>query len=93
MLYTKIGFLNIKEDEIELYRIFALTRDGKELDRSTTYSVMIYTDRDWYIPAIKEAVGFETMNTDVPKAIEYVRKRIVEDGGQLEAPTDYINLQ
>ena len=53
----------------------------------------LYTDRDWYIPAIKEAVGFETMNTDVPKAIEYVRKRIVEDGGQLEAPTDYINLQ
>ena len=92
-LYVSSGFeMDITKTE-NGYTLNALTREGKELDRSATYSVMIYTDRDWYIPAIKEAVGFETMNTDVPKAIEYVRKRIVEDGGQLEAPTDYIILR
>ena len=92
-LYVSSGFeMDITKTE-NGYTLNALTRDGKELDRSATYSVMIYTDRDWYIPAIKESVGVETMNTDVPKAIEYVRKRIVEDGGQLEAPTDYIILR
>ena len=75
------------------YTLNALTMDGKELDRSATYSFLIYGDRDWYIPAIKDTVGIEKLDINVPKAVEILVKRLVDDGGQLDEPTDYIKLR
>lgn len=92
-LYVSSGFeMDITKTE-NGYTLNALTKDGKELDRSKMYSVIIYGDRDWYIPAIKDTVGIEKLDINVPKAIEILTKRLVEDGGQLDKPTDYITLR
>lgn len=92
-LYVSSGFeMDIAKTESG-YRLNALTKDGKELNPEATYSVMIFGDRDWYIPAIQETVGIEKLNIEVPKAVEILTKRLVEDGEQLEKPTDYITLR
>lgn len=38
-------------------------------------------------------MGIEKLDIDVPKAIDILTKRLVEDGGQLDEPTDYIVLR
>lgn len=92
-LYVSSGFeMDITKTD-DGYKLNALTKDGKNLDRNVTYSVIIYGDRDWYIPAIEDAVGIEKLDIDVPKAIDILTKRLVEDGGQLDEPTDYIVLR
>ena len=72
------------------YTLNALTMDGKELDRSATYSFLIYGDRDWYMSEVMEQMGISEVDTTGPKTEEYLTQRLVEEGGQLEAPTDYI---
>lgn len=92
-LYVSSGFeMDITKTESG-YTLNALTKDGKELDRSAVYSVIIYGDRDWYIPAIEDAVGIEKLDINVPKAVEILVKRLVDEGGQLDEPTDYIKLR
>ena len=71
----------------------ALTVNGKELDRSKTYSFLIYGDRDWYMTEVMEEMGVLEVDTTGPKAEQYLLQRLVEQGGQLEAPTDYITLR
>ena len=39
------------------------------------------------------AMGIEDYNYDIPKCYNYLYKHLVEDGGKLEAPTDYIKLK
>ena len=75
------------------YTLNALTMDGKELDRSATYSFLIYGDRDWYMSEVMEEMGVSEVDTTGLKAEEYLMQRLVEQGGQLEAPTDYIMLR
>ena len=91
-LYVSSGFeMDITKTE-DGYTLNALTKDGKELDRNAVYSVIIFADLDWYMPSAKDAVGIEKLDTDVKKVQEFLMKRLVEDGGQLEEPTDYITL-
>ena len=75
------------------YKLNALTVQGKELDRSKTYSFLIYGERDWYMTKVMEEMGVSQVNSSGPKAEACLVKRLVEDGGQLEAPTDYITLR
>ena len=75
------------------YTLNALTMDGKELDRSATYSFLIYGDLDWYMSEVMEEMGVSEVDTTGLKAEEYLMQRLVEQGGQLEAPTDYIILR
>ena len=75
------------------YKLNALTVDGKELDRSKTYSFLIYGDRDWYMTKVMEEMGVSQVDSSGLKAEACLVKRLVEDGGQLEAPTDYITLR
>ena len=75
------------------YTLNALTMDGKELDRSATYSFLIYGARDWYMSEVMEEMGVSEVDTTGLKAEEYLMQRLVEQGGQLEAPTDYIILR
>ena len=75
------------------YTLNALTMDGKELDRSATYSFLIYGDRDWYMSEVMEEMGVSEVDTTGLKAEEYLMQRLVEQGRQLEAPTDYIILR
>ena len=54
---------------------------------------MVYGDRDWYMTDVMEQIGVTEVDTSRPKAEGYLYMRLVEQGGQLEAPTDYIILR
>lgn len=91
-LYVSSGFeMDITKTDGG-YKLNDLTVEGKELDRGKTYSVMVFGDHDWYMAKIRETVGIEKLNINVPKAVDILTKRLVEDGKQLEEPTDYITL-
>ena len=91
-LYVSSGFeMDIARTESG-YRLNALTMDGKELDRSRTYSFLIYGERDWYMSKVMEEMGIAQVDTSGPKAEECLVMRLVDEGGQLEAPADYITL-
>lgn len=93
-LYVSSGFeMDITKTAEGKYTLNALTKDGKDLDRTAEYSVLIYSDRDWYLPVILEEIGCEEFNSDIPPCSEYIHKRLIENGGQLSVPTDYISLK
>lgn len=92
-LYVSSGFeMDITKSE-DGYTLNALTMDGKELDRSRTYSFLIYGDRDWYMSEVMERLGVTEVDLSGRKAEDYLMQRLVEEGGQLEAPTDYLILR
>ena len=92
-LYVSSGFeMDITKTE-DGYTLNALTMEGKELDRSATYSFLIYGDRDWYMSEVMERMGVSEVDTTGPKAEGYLMQSLVEQGTQLEAPTDYITLR
>ncbi|MDD6232260.1 MAG: extracellular solute-binding protein [Frisingicoccus sp.] len=92
-LYVSSGFeMDITKND-DGYTLNALTIDGKELDRSATYSFLIYGDRDWYMSDVMEQMGVSEVDSTGPKAEGYLTQCLVEQGGQLEAPTDYITLR
>lgn len=93
-LYVSSGFemeISQNKDTGE-YILDSLTVNGKELDRSKIYSVIVYSDRDWYVPVIMEQIGCTDYDSDIPIASVYVYQRLAEEKGQLEKPTDYITL-
>ena len=93
-LYVSSGFeMDITRTE-DGYTLNKLTQDGKDLDRSAEYSVVIYSERDWYISTVQEQIGFEVMPIEtIPRASELIKKRIIEDKGQFSEPTDYITIK
>ena len=42
---------------------------------------------------VMERAGISEVDTTGPKAEQYLTQCLVEQGGQLEAPTDYITLR
>ena len=92
-LYVSSGFeMDITKTDSG-YTLNALTIDGKEMDRSSSYSFLIYGERDWYMTEVMKQLGISEVDTTGPKAEGYLMQRLVEEGGQLEAPTDYITLR
>ena len=92
-LYVSSGFeMDITKTDSG-YTLNALTIDGKEMDRSASYSFLVYGDRDWYMTEVMKQLGISEVDTTGPKAEDYLMQRLVEEGGQLEAPTDYITLR
>ena len=92
-LYVSSGFeMDITKTDTG-YTLNALTTEGKELDREKTYSFLIYGDRDWYMSDVMEKMGVSEVDTTGLKAEQYLTQCLVEQGGQLEAPTDYITLR
>ena len=92
-LYVSSGFeMDISRTEGG-YKLNALTRDGEELDRGATYSFLIYGERDWYMSTVMEEMGVSEVDSTGPKAESCIVQRLVDEGGQLEAPTDYITLR
>lgn len=92
-LYVSSGFvMDITKTE-NGYTLNALTVDGKKMDRDSKYSFLIYGDRDWYMTDVMEEIGVTEVDSTGLKAEEYLYMRLVEQGGQLEAPTDYIILR
>ena len=75
------------------YALNALTVDGKELDPNANFSVLLCSDYDWYVVDAMKAVGCENYEINDVHFEAYVFKRLVDNGGQLEEPTDYITLR
>lgn len=92
-LYVSSGFEMDITKTGDGYTLNALTMDGKELDRNKTYSFLIYGERDWYMSEVMEEMGVSEVDSTGPKAEDYLTQRLVEQGGQLEPPTDYIILR
>lgn len=92
-LYVSSGFeMDISRTDSG-YTLNALTVDGKELDPNVKYSVLICSDYDWYVVDALKATECEDYESDEVHFEAYVLKRLAEDGGQLEEPTDYITLR
>ena len=92
-LYVSSGFEMDITKTGDGYTLNALTMNGSELDRNKTYSFLIYGERDWYMSEVMEEMGVSEVDSTGPKAEGYLTQRLVEQGGQLEAPTDYITLR
>ncbi len=92
-LYVSSGFEMDVSRTDSGYSLNALTVDGKELDLNARYSVLLCSDYDWYVVDAMAAVGCEDYRIDDVHFEAYVFKRLAEDGGQLEEPTDYITLR
>ena len=92
-LYVSSGFeMDITRAD-NGYTLNALTADGKELDPNAKYSVLVCSDYDWYVVDALEEVGCDDYENEDVHFEAYVLKRLAEDGGQLEEPTDYITLR
>lgn len=91
-LYVSSGFeMKISRGE-KGYTLEELTIDGTALDREKVYSVFILCDRDWVAPAVMKQLGCESYDTNVDSGSEYLKRRLVEEKGRLEAPIDYISI-
>lgn len=92
-LYVSSGFeMDISKTESG-YSLNAITVGGKKLDPNAEFSVLICGDYDWYVINAMKAVGCDDYKIDKVHFEEYVFKRIIEDGGQLEKPSRYITLR
>lgn len=92
-LYVSSGFeMDISKTESG-YSLNAITAGGKKLDPNAEFSVLICGDYDWYVLDVMKTIGCKDYKIDKVHFEEYVFKRIIEDGGQLEKPSRYITLR
>ena len=92
-LYVSSGFEMDVSRTDSGYRLNALTVGGKKLDPNAEFSVLLCSDYDWYVVDAMKAVGCDNYKIDDVHFEAYVFKRLIENGGQLEEPTDYITLR
>ncbi|MGN0733785.1 MAG: extracellular solute-binding protein [Emergencia sp.] len=91
-LYVSSGFeMDIAKTD-DGYKLNALTVEGEKIDPKAKYSVLICSDYDWYGVESLDAIGCTDYVCDDVHFESYVLKRLA-DGGQLEAPTDYMTLK
>ncbi|MGN0302214.1 MAG: 5'-nucleotidase C-terminal domain-containing protein [Anaerotardibacter sp.] len=92
-LYASAGFEMDITKKDGAYTLNALTINGQPLDMEKTYKVMLVCDHDFYLTDVTEACGITDYTMDPKaKAKDFIKTRLIEKGGQLEAPTDYIRL-
>lgn len=92
-LYVSSGFeMDVSRTESG-YSLNSLTVGGEKLDPNAEFSVLLCSDYDWYVVDAMKAVECEDYKIDDVHFEEYVFKRLIENGGQLEEPSDYITLR
>ena len=92
-LYVSSGFvMDISRTE-DGYKLNALTIDGEDLDRSKTYSFLIYGDRDWYMAEVMDKIGVSEVDNSGLKADGYIKQCLVDMGRQLSESSDYIIIK
>ena len=92
-LYVSSGFvMDISRTE-DGYKLNALTIGGEDLDRSKTYSFLIYGDRDWYMAEVMDKIGVSEVDNSGLKADGYIKQCLVDMGRQLSEPSDYIIIK
>ena len=93
-LYASAGFeMDITKGEDGSYTLNALTVNGEPMDMAKTYSVLLVLDHDIFLNQMAKLIDLGEYEIDsAHKGRDLVSKRLIEEGGQLEAPTDYIKL-
>ncbi|MGN0077721.1 MAG: ABC transporter substrate-binding protein [Coriobacteriales bacterium] len=93
-LYASAGFeMDITKNDDGSYTLNALTIDGEPMDADKSFSVLLVLDHDIFLTQIAKTVGLGEYEIDsAHKGRDLITKRLIEEGGQLEAPTDYIKL-
>lgn len=92
-LYVSSGFeMDLSRTE-DGYKLNKLTVKGKEIDDNDKYSVLICSDYDLYTVQVLEKIGCNDYTNDDGPFEKYLHKRLIEDGGQLEEPSDYITIK
>ena len=92
-LYVSSGFeMDVSRTESG-YSLNSLTVGGEKLAPNAEFSVLLCSDYDWYVVDAMKAVECEDYKIDDVHFEEYVFKRLIENGGQLEEPSDYITLR
>lgn len=89
-LYVSSGFEMDVSRTDSGYTLNALTVGGKGMDPNAEFSVLLCSDYDWYVVDAMKKVGCEDYKINDVHFEEYVFKRLIEKGGQLEEPTDYL---
>ncbi len=92
-LYVSSGFEMHMEKQGGKFLLKELTVHGKPMDRKAAFRVYILSDVDFLVPTLLKAVecrDFERIRT---RSNDYLYKRLVEKGGDLEKPTDYISIR
>lgn len=92
-LYVSSGFEMDASRTESGYSLNSLTVGGEKLDPNAEFSVLLCSDYDWYVVDAMKAVECEDYKIDDVHFEEYVFKRLIENGGQLEEPSDYITLR
>lgn len=92
-LYVSSGFeMDISRTD-DGYSLNGLTVNGEPLDPDAKYRVLICSDYDLYTIEALEAIGCTDYESDGGPFEKYIFKRLIEDKGQLEAPSDYITIR
>lgn len=92
-LYVSSGFeMDLSRTKEGGYKLNKLTIQGRDLDRKANYSILLMGDRGWTKGLVITAMGIKDYTYDVEKCYKYLYRHIVEKGGKLEKPTDYIKL-
>ena len=92
-LYVSSGFEMDVTKSDSGYTLNALTIGGKKLDPKAEFSVLLCSDYDWYVVDALKAVGCNDYKIDDVHFEAYVFKRLIDNRGKLEEPTDYITLR
>ncbi|MGN0496420.1 MAG: 5'-nucleotidase C-terminal domain-containing protein [Lachnospiraceae bacterium] len=92
-LYVSSGFEMEVSRTDSGYTLNNLTVGGKKLDPNAEISILLCSDYDWYVVDAMKEIGCDDYEIDDVHFEEYVFKRLIENGGQMEAPTDYITLK
>ena len=92
-LYVSSGFEMDVTKSDSGYTLNALTIGGKKLDPKAEFSVLLCSDYDWYVVDAMKAVGCNDYKIDDVHFVAYVFKRLIDNRGKLEEPTDYITLR
>ena len=92
-LYVSSGFEMDVTKSDSGYTLNALTIGGKKLDPKAEFSVLLCSDYDWYVVDAMKAVGCNDYKIDDVHFEAYVFKRLIDNRGKLEEPTDYITLR
>ncbi|MGN0701879.1 MAG: 5'-nucleotidase C-terminal domain-containing protein [Lentihominibacter sp.] len=92
-LYVSSGFEMDISRTGDGYKLNRLTINGREVDDNDKYSVLICSDFDLYTVEVMKEIGCTDYINDDGPFEKYLHKRLIEDGGQFEEPSDYITIR
>ena len=92
-LYVSSGFEMHVEEKNGAFVLKDLTIGGRPMDPKAVYSVYILGEGEQTLPAVFKKAGVTAYENARVHTNDYLVRRLLEKGGRLEEPTDYIVLK